>query len=352
MKRTIAEIAKIVNGRVIGNDQLEISGAASFESASYSDITYAMLPKYLKKINQTHACAVIVPKDYSSLATSDKVFITVENPQAAFAKTLQMFYPPKQPIPGIDPSTFIGSGVTIGDHTQIDPFVFIGNQTIIGNGVRIYPHVFIGDQVQIGDNVTIYSNVSILDRCVLGNRIIIHSGTVIGSDGFGFAPEGDIYYKIPHLGIVQIDDDVEIGAGNTIDRGTFGKTWIQKGVKTDNLVHIAHNVVVGENTLLVAQVGIAGSVTIGKHVILAGQAGISGHLEIGDNAIVGPQAGVGRPVPKGEIVSGTPEMPHKTWLKVQGIIPRLPDMKQKLKDLENRIKTLESQMKHSNQAGE
>jgi UDP-3-O-[3-hydroxymyristoyl] glucosamine N-acyltransferase len=197
----------------------------------------------------------------------------------------------------------------------------------------------------MGDGVVIYPNVTIQARCVVGNRVIIHAGTVIGSDGFGFVPDGKCYHKIPHTGIVQIDDDVEIGANNTIDRGTFGKTHIGRGVKTDNLVHIAHNVRVGENTVLVAQVGIAGSVTIGKNATLAGQVGVAGHLTIGDGAIIGPQTGVGKPVPNGQIVSsGIPEMPHRMWLRVQRMIPKLPELGKRLAGLEKKFKRLEEKM--------
>ena len=171
--------------------------------------------------------------------------------------------------------------------------------------------------------------------------MVINAGTVIGSEGFGFAPDGETYYKIPQIGIVQIDDDVEIGAGNTIDRATFGKTWIKRGVKTDNLVQIAHNVTVGENTILVSQVGISGSCTIGKHAVLAGQAGISGHLTIGDDAIVGPQAGIGKSVPAGEVVSGSPGIPHRRWLRVQNVVPKLPEMKKRISEIEKRLKKIE-----------
>jgi len=201
--------------------------------------------------------------------------------------------------------------------------------------------VVIGDNVVIGNDVMIYPNVTVLDRCTIGNRVIIHAGTVIGSDGFGFAPDGKKYYKVPHTGIVRIDDDVEIGAGNTIDRATFGKTWIKSGVKTDNLVHIAHNVTVGENSVLVAQVAIGGSVSIGKNVILAGQAAIADHLILGDDVTVVGQSGVAKSVPSGETVSGSPAIPHRLWLRVQKILPRLPDLKKKLEDIEKRLKRIE-----------
>jgi UDP-3-O-[3-hydroxymyristoyl] glucosamine N-acyltransferase len=215
----------------------------------------------------------------------------------------------------------------------------------VGERVWLHAGVVIGDKVTIGNDVVIYANVTIQEGVIIGDRVIIHSGTVIGSDGFGFAPDGNSYHKLPHTGIVHIDDDVEIGANNAIDRGTFGKTHIGQGVKTDNLVHVAHNVTVGKNTILVAQVGISGSVTIGKNAILAGQAGVAGHLTIGDNATVGPQTGVGKPVPDGQIVSaGIPEMPHRLWLRVVRTIPKLPDISKRLLGLEKRLKKIEDKL--------
>jgi UDP-3-O-[3-hydroxymyristoyl] glucosamine N-acyltransferase len=230
-------------------------------------------------------------------------------------------------------------------YVTIGPTVVIGDQVTVGDRVWLHPGVVIGNNVTIGNDVTIHPNATILERCTMGDRVIIHAGTVIGSDGFGYAPDGKCYHKIPHTGIVQIDDDVEIGANNTIDRASFGKTHIGRGVKTDNLVHVAHNVIVGENTVLVAQVGISGSVTIGENVILAGQAGVAGHLTIGNGAIVGPQTGVGKSVPDGQIVSsGIPEMPHKLWLRVQRLIPKLPEFSKRLSGLEKNFKILEKKM--------
>jgi len=226
----------------------------------------------------------------------------------------------------------------------VGPCAVIGDRVRCGRQAKIYAGVVIGPEVIIGDDVTIYPNVTIGERCRIGNRVIIHPGTVIGSDGFGFAPDGEGYTKIPHTGIVQIDDDVEIGANNTIDRGTFGKTWLKKGVKTDNLVQIAHNVTVGEHSVLVAQVGISGSTTLGRHAILAGQAGVSGHLRIGDNVTIGPQAGVAKSIESGRTMSGSPELPHRLWLKVSRINPRLPDLMKSLSKLEKRLKTLENKL--------
>lgn len=329
MEISLAEIAKAVDGEVRGDADKTIRGAAPFENAGCDDITYASGSKFLKKIDKTGAGAVIVPQNFLSHACS-KGTVIVKNPQVAFVKTLEIFYPASAPESSINPNACIGKNFKFGKDVSIGPFVVIGDNVTLGDRVTLQPNTVIGDNVVMGNDVRVWPNVTILDRCRIGDRVTIHAGTVIGSDGFGFAPDGEKYVKIPHTGIVRIDDDVEIGAGNTIDRATFGETWIKTGVKTDNLVHIAHNVTVGENTVLVAQVGISGSVTIGKHGVLAGQAGVSGHLTIGDNVTVGPQAGLVKSVPDGETVSGSPEMPHRLWLRVYRILPKLPEIKKSL----------------------
>lgn len=338
MEISLAKIAEVVDGELEGDPGKNIHGAAPFDSATQDDITFAGETKFLKKINETCAGAVMVPRNFQS---SFKNIIKVDNPHVAFARVMKLLYPSPKPKPGISSSTSIGKNFICGMDNAIAPFVVIGNNVTMGDRVILHPHVVMGDKVVIGDDVEIFPNVSILERCIIGSRVTIHAGTVIGSDGFGFASDGKAYYKIPHRGIVQIEDDVEIGAGNTIDRATFGKTLIKRGVKTDNLVHIAHNVTVGEDTVLVAQVGIAGSTTIGKHVVVAGQVAVGGHLSIGDNVTVGGKSGVTKSVPNGEIVSGTPELPHKLWLRVQRIIPRLPELKKKLLDIEKRLKKIE-----------
>ena len=335
----LADIAAMVNGELKGDPEKLICGAAPLETAGGREITYAGSVKFLKRIETSKAGAIIVPKGFEAKAFN---LIGVENPQVAFAKVLQHFHPPLKKRYGLNAPYHIGKDFSCGRDVSLAPFVAIGDNVTIGDRVRLHPHVALGDGVTLGDDVEIHPNVTIANRCRIGSRVVIHAGTVIGSDGFGFAPDGQMYHKIPQTGIVQIDDDVEIGAGNTIDRATFGRTWIQKGVKTDNLVHIAHNVVVGENTVIVAQVGISGSVTIGKHVILAGQSAVSGHVEIGDNVIVGARGGVSRSLHKGEVVSGAPQMPHKTWLRVQRIMPRLPELKKKIEELEKRLNRMES----------
>jgi UDP-3-O-[3-hydroxymyristoyl] glucosamine N-acyltransferase len=345
MEITIASIADIVKGDIRGDGNKIIRGAASFEDAKGDEITFASQSKFLKKIDKTDAGAVIVPQNFNTPA---KNIVQVDNPQIAFIKVLNFFYPALKPDSGISQDAYVGRSFMCGQEVSIAPFSVIGNNVTLGHRVVLHPNVVIGDNVVIGNDVKIFPNVTILERCIIGNRVIIHAGSVIGSDGFGFAPEGKKYIKIPHTGIVQIDDDVEIGAGNTIDRATFGKTWIQSGVKTDNLVHIAHNVIVGENSLLVGQVGISGSVKIGKNAILAGQAGIAGHLTIGNNAIVGPQAGVAKSVPDGETVSGSSAMPHRQWLRMQRILPNLPELAKKLLEVDRRLKKFEEKQDESN----
>ncbi|MCF8067002.1 MAG: UDP-3-O-(3-hydroxymyristoyl)glucosamine N-acyltransferase [Desulfobacterales bacterium] len=334
MEISLGKIAELVDGKITGDSDKDITGVAPFFEAIESDITYADNKKLLKRISETNAGAIIVPRDFTCDSAN---LVQTGDPRIAFAKLVDAFFPDMPLRKGISSKACIGKKFIHGDNISIYPGVVVGDNVTVGNNVVIHAGTVIENGVTIGDDIKLYPNVTILERCTLGNRVIIHSGTVIGCDGFGFAPEGEKYYKIPQKGIVRIDDDVEIGASNTIDRATFGKTWIKSGVKTDNLVHIAHNVTIGENTLLVAQVGIAGSTTVGRHVIMAGQAGVTGHIKIGDNVIIGPKAGIGGSIEDNQIVSGAPEMPHRLWLKVSKILPRLPELRKKLKEIEARL---------------
>jgi UDP-3-O-[3-hydroxymyristoyl] glucosamine N-acyltransferase len=338
MVMTLAEIAEHLGGRFQGDGTLTITGLAAFDQAGKKNLCFADDPRYLARLHETSAGAVLVPEHAGELAGS---LIYVANPRMAFVSLHELFNPKSTIKDKIHPSVSLGECVTLGKPVELAPGVVIGDRVTLGDRVRLYPNVVIGDDVVLGEDVIVHPNVSILGRCVIGNRVTIHAGTVIGSDGYGFVPDGMRYVKIPHNGIVRIGDEVELGAVNTIDRGTHGETWIKNGVKTDNLVHIGHNVVVGENTLLVAQVGIAGSSVIGDHVTLAGQVGISGHLTIGNNAIVGPKSGVIKSVEEGTVVSGTPAIPHKRWMKAQVVVAQLPELKKKLGELEKRIKELE-----------
>jgi UDP-3-O-[3-hydroxymyristoyl] glucosamine N-acyltransferase len=343
MKLTIDQIASRVQGRIQGHGQQCITGVAPFENADGCDITFAGSPKFLKRLHDTGAGAILVPFDFPG---EDDRVIRVKNPQLAFSIVVRLFHPSSPAWSGISPAAHIGQHVQMGKGIAIAPFAVVQDHVCLGDQVILHPHVVLGDHVVIGNDVEIFPNVTILNATRIGNRVTINAGTVIGGDGFGFTPDDGTYHKIPHLGIVQIDDDVEIGSGNTIDRATYGKTWIQKGVKTDNLVHIGHNVTVGENTLLVAQVGVSGSTSIGRQSILAGQVGVSGHLTIGDRVTIGPQAGIAGSIPDGVTVSGTPEMPHKLWLRVQRIIPRLPEIKKKLGEMEKRLNEIATTLKN------
>ncbi len=264
------------------------------------------------------------------------------NPYLAFAKILGIYahrpYEPK----GVDQRAWVSPTAKLGEGVSVYPFVYIGDHADVGGRVVLFPGVFVGDKAVIGDDTLIYPNVSINEGCRIGKRVILHSGVVIGSDGFGFATDGNRSVKIPQVGIVEIADDVEIGANTTVDRATMGKTVIKRGVKIDNLVQVAHSVTIGEDSIIVAQVGIAGSTKIGSNVIVAGQVGVADHIEIGDNVMVGPQSGVAKGIPPNQVVSGTPTMPHKDWLKAVTIFPKLPEMWKKIGQLEARIRDLET----------
>lgn len=338
MQISLAEIARLTGGTLEGDADKLISGAAPFDDAEADEITWAGKAKFLKKIDATGAGAVIVPADFFYPECN---IIRADNPELAFARVMEHLYPAPEPGNGVSSDASIGNGFCCGRDVFVAPGVVIGDRVVVGDRVTIHPNAVLGDQVTMGDDVVICPNVTILERCIIGSRVRINAGTVIGSDGFGFAPDGEKYHKIPQIGIVQIDDDVEIGAGNTIDRAAFGRTRICRGVKTDNLVHVAHNVTVGENSILVAQVGIAGSTSLGKHVILAGQAGISGHIDIGDNAVVGPQSGIARSIAPGRVVSGSPEMPHAQWLRVQRTIPKLPELIKTVSKMGKRLDEIE-----------
>lgn len=340
LKISTGQIAKHLGVDLLGDHEKIIMGVAPFENSTPNDITLAGDAHFLKKLQNCRAGAIIVPESLKSLedlvALGFSVF-PVSNPRAAWALLMQLFYPPSHPQWEMSHSAISGKNFICGKDPNIGPFVVIGDNVTIGNRAVIYPHVYIGEGAVIGDDVTIYANVTIGDGTIIGNRVIIQPGAVIGSDGFGFAPDKEKWKKIPQLGIVQIGDDVEIGASNTIDRATFGKTLIGSGVKTDNQVHIAHNVTVGDNSVLVAQVGISGSVKIGKHVILAGQAGVAEHLTIGDGAIIGPSSGVAKDVPDKAVYSGAPAQPHRHWLRVQNVVGSLPELKKRILKLESLI---------------
>jgi UDP-3-O-[3-hydroxymyristoyl] glucosamine N-acyltransferase len=341
MKKTLKELAECVGGRVLGDGELEISGVASIEDARTGEITFISNPKYLPKLCETNASAVIVSPEVTQ---TDKPLLLVTNPSLAFAKIVSLFsYKPYQ-AKGMDPNAWVNPTAQLGKDLTIYPFVYVGDRCRIGDRVTLYPGVFVGEDSSIGEESVIYPNVSIYSGTVIGKRVILHSGVVVGSDGFGYVKEGRKNVKIPQVGSVVIEDDVEIGANTTIDRATLGKTIIRRGVKIDNLVQVAHNVVIGEDSIIVAQVGISGSTKIGSNVILAGQVGVVDHVEIGDNVMVGAQSGVPYDLAPNQGYTGSPALPHREFLRVITVFTKLPEMRKTLNEIEKRLKELEKKL--------
>jgi UDP-3-O-[3-hydroxymyristoyl] glucosamine N-acyltransferase len=344
VKKTVEEIATFLTGQVSGDTGVVIENVCGIDEAAEGDLTFVANPKYLKKLETTKASAILVS---AQITAAGKNLIVVDDPYIAFGKVLGLFYPEEKDPPGIHPHAFVEEGAVISEKATIYPGVYIGRGAKIGHGAIIYPGVFIGRDVSVGEDTVIYPNVSIYRKCIIGKRVILHAGVVVGGDGFGFARPAVENFKIPQVGIVQIDDDVEIGANCTIDRAAMGKTWIQRNVKIDNLVQIAHNVVIGENSVIVAQTGISGSTKLGKSVILGGQVGLVGHIQIGDNVMVAAQSGIHKDVPANQIVSGSPHMPHREWLRVEACIPKLPEMRSAIATLTKRIEDLEKKLKEN-----
>jgi len=341
MEKTLREVALLIGATIQGDADAKVRTITGIDKARAGDLTFVANPKYAKYIATTGATGIICSPDISA---PDKNLLKVDNPYLAYAKIMNFLYPPRAEAGTVDRLACIGRDVRLGKQVTVYPQVYIGDGCVLEDGVTVYPHCYIGDRVQIGTGTLIYPNVTIREGCIVGKRVIIHAGAVIGSDGFGFAKDGPAYCKIPQVGIVQIDDDVEIGANVTIDRAAMGKTWIQRGTKIDNLVQIAHNVVIGEDSAIVAQVGISGSTKLGNRVTLAGQVGLIGHITIGDDVIVGAQGGVAAGIPSGQIMSGCPAIPHKTWLKASRSFEKLPDMRKTLHELEQKVAALEQQL--------
>jgi len=340
MKKRLKELAALVGGRILGNEDIEITGVASMDEAKQGEITFIAHPRHISKLEKIEASAIIVSKDFN-IQYKEKNFLIVDNPYLAFATLLSHFSQKAYVSKGIDPKAWVSPSAKLGKELTIYPFVYIGEHCEIGDRVTIYPGVFIGEDSSIGDDSIIYPNVSIYPRTIIGKRVIIHSGVVIGSDGFGYVKDGKKNVKIPQIGTVVIEDDVEIGANTTVDRATLGKTIIRRGVKIDNLVQVAHNVYIGEDSIIVAQVGISGSTRIGNNVILAGQVGVSDHVEIGDNVRVGAKSGVAYDLAPNQDYLGSPAISHREFLKASLLFPKLPEMKRTLTEIEKRLKKIE-----------
>jgi UDP-3-O-[3-hydroxymyristoyl] glucosamine N-acyltransferase len=336
---SLAQIQKVVGGELVGSPHVTVTNLASLEEAGPKDLSFVTGDRMLKTSGPIAAGALLA---HRRLAEITNPHIVVANTTLALAQVAQAFFCPISPPHGIAASVVRGVDTHVGPAVSIWPGVTLGDRVTIGARVTLYPGVFVGNDTTIGDDTLLYPNVVVREGCTIGARVIIHSGTVIGSDGFGYVQDQGRHYKIPQLGGVTLEDDVELGANVTIDRATLGQTIIKQGTKVDNLVQIAHNVTIGAHSILVAQVGIAGSTRVGHHVMIGGQAGLADHIVIGDQVMIAARAGVNRSLEPNQIVSGAPVMPHEVWVKAQAVIPRLPELRQAVRTLEERMKQLEA----------
>ncbi len=326
-----------MHGRLIGNGETPITGVSNIKDAQTGDITFLTHGSYKKYLPDCRASAIILGKDVETGCLEHTNIIVVDNPGLSYIKVAELFLRPAKNEQGISPLAFVSPSAHVADEVSIGPYVYIGGGAVIKKDVTLFPFVYIGDNTVIDEGTTIHPHVTIYGNALIGKRVVIHGGTVIGSDGFGYIWDGKKHAKVPQLGDVEIEDDVEIGANVAIDRASLGKTIIRKGTKIDNLVQIAHNVSIGENSIIVAHVGIAGSATIGNNVVLAGQVGVKDHITVGNNVMAGGQTGITKDVPDNTLIMGTPHMPHREWMKLQNYLKKLPALFDRLKKVEKKL---------------
>jgi UDP-3-O-[3-hydroxymyristoyl] glucosamine N-acyltransferase len=339
MKFTAEQIAGVLEGDVFGNPLAEVNKLSKIEEGSEGSITFLANPKYIPYIYTTKASITIVNKTFEPENELTTTLIKVDDAYSAFTKLLEFYVQAKKSNKvGIEQPSFVSKSVKYGENLYLGSFSYIGENVVLGTNVKIYPNSFVGDNVVIGDNVTIFAGAKIYSESVIGSNCIIHSGAIIGADGFGFAPNSNgTFSKIPQIGNVIIEDDVEIGANTTIDRATMGSTFIRKGVKLDNQIQIGHNVDIGENTVIAAQTGIAGSTKIGNNGMIGGQVGIVGHLTIGNNVRIQAQSGVGRNIKDNEVLQGSPTFGYNDFSKSYVHFKNLPKIVTELEELKKEI---------------
>jgi UDP-3-O-[3-hydroxymyristoyl] glucosamine N-acyltransferase len=342
MEFTAATIAGFLNGEIVGDPDIKVNTIAKIEEGHSGALSFLANPKYEHYIYDTMSSVVLVNKSFVPSAKIEATLIRVENSYEAFASLLRLVDQARPRKKGIHSTAVIEPTAKIGADVYIGPFVYIGENCIVGDGCSIYPHVYIGDNTQLGKNCTLNPGVKIYHDCILGEACIIHAGTVIGSDGFGFAPQSDNeYMKIPQLGNVILEDNVEIGANVTIDRATMGSTIIHKGVKLDNLIQIGHNVEIGENSVMAAQTGISGSTKVGRNCMFGGQVGLAGHIKIANGTKIGAQGGIlGSVKEENTIIIGSPAIELKQFMKCSVVFKKLPEMKNKIDTMEKEIESL------------
>ena len=338
MKFTAAQIAEILDGEIIGNPNAVVFKLSKIEEGTVGSLTFLANPKYVNFIYTTKATVTIVNNNFEPESEITTTLIKVEDAYSSFSKILEYYNQVKLMKSGIEQPSVISENVTYGENLYLGSFSYIGQNVVIGDNVKIYPNTFIGDNVTIADNTVLFAGVRIYSESVIGSNCTIHSGAIIGSDGFGFAPNADgTYSKIPQIGNVILEENVEVGSCTTIDRATMGSTIIKKGVKLDNQIQIGHNVEIGDNTVIAAQVGISGSTKIGQNCVIGGQAGIAGHITIGNNVRIQGQSGVSRNVKDGEVLQGYPAMGFKDYFRSYIHFKNLPKIVSEIEELKNKI---------------
>jgi len=342
MEFSANDIATLLNGEVEGNGNVKVSNISKIDQPIPGTLTFLSNPTYTKYIYTTTASIVIVNKDFIPENNLSCTLIRVEDAYVALAKLLDFYTKAKPSKTGIEQPSFVSSSAKLGEQIYLGAFAYIGENVVIGKNVKIYPHVYIGDNVKIGDDSILYSGVKIYAGCSIGSSCIFHSGSVIGADGFGFAPNPDgTYTKIEQIGNVVIEDNVEIGANTTVDSATMGSTIIRKGVKLDNLIQIGHNCEIGDNTVMAAQAGIAGSTIISRNCVLGGQAAVSGHITVGEGTKIGPKSGVMSKVKPNSVLLGAPALDFKLAMKTFSIIRNLPELRNDVIELQKKVKIIE-----------
>jgi UDP-3-O-[3-hydroxymyristoyl] glucosamine N-acyltransferase len=345
MEFTARQIAQVINGEIIGNENVTVNSFSKIEEGKPGSISFLANPKYTHYIYDTEASIVLIDKNAILEKPVETTLIKVDNAYECIAKLLQMYEATKPKKTGIDPLAFVSTNAKIGKNCYIGAFAYVGDNVSIGDNTQIYPHATICENTTIGESCTLYPNVTVYHGSLIGDRVILHAGSVIGSDGFGFAPSTNGYDKIPQIGVVTIENDVEIGANTCIDRSTMGSTYIRKGVKLDNLVQIAHNTDIGENTVMSAQVGVAGSTKVGQWCMFGGQVGLAGHIVIGNKVFLGAQSGVPGNIKDGQQLIGTPPMRQRPYFKSQAVFRRLPELYKQINDLQKQVEKLQKQIK-------
>ncbi len=342
----LEQLADLVGGQIVGDSQVEINRIKTIDQAAAGDLTFLTNPKYLPYLEKCQASAIILAP---GVEVTGKNLLICTNPYLAFAKILKALQGETYRSVGIMSGSYISPSAKIGENVSIYPGCFVGENVVIGENTMVFPNTVIYDDVQIGQDCLIHAGCLIREQTQIGNRVILQPGAVIGSDGFGFAPDGESYFKIPQVGIVVLEDDVEIGSCSCIDRAALGETRIKKGCKLDNMVQVAHNVEVGEDSVIAAQTGFSGSSKIGRHATFGGQSAVTGHVKLGDNITIAGKGGASQNLEGGQIYSGTPAIPHKQWLKASLIFGKLPEMRREMSALSKRLQELEEKLKEQSE---